>query len=131
MNDDLAKLLLRLLVGVLLLFHGVHKVMTGIQPIMDMVAAHGLPGFVAYGVYVGEVVAPIMVILGLFARVGGVLIVINMIVAVALAGMGSLLALNNFGGYALEVEAFYLFGGLIVALQGAGAYGLGIGGRWN
>ena len=131
MNDDLAKLLLRLLVGVLLLFHGVHKVMTGIQPIMDMVTAHGLPGFVAYGVYIGEVVAPIMVILGLFARVGGVLIVINMIVAVALAGMGSLLALNNFGGYALEVEAFYLFGGLIVALQGAGAYGLGIGGRWN
>jgi len=131
MQDDLAKLILRLLVGVLLLFHGAHKVMTGIQPIMDMVTAHGLPGFLAYGVYIGEVVAPILVILGLFARVGGALIVINMIVAVLLAGMGRLLVIDQMGGYALEIEAFYLFGGLVIALQGAGAYGLGLGGRWN
>jgi putative oxidoreductase len=71
-----------------------------------------------------------MVILGLFARIGGALIVANMIVAVALAGMGNLLALNPMGGYALELEALYLFGGLSVMLLGAGRYSIG-GGRWN
>ncbi len=55
----------------------------------------------------------------------------NMIVAILLAGMGSLLALNQYGGYALELETFYLLGGLAVFLLGAGRIGLGIGGRWN
>jgi putative oxidoreductase len=129
-TEDFGKLVLRLTLGVLLLFHGTHKVLDGIQPIRDMVMAHGLPGLLAYGVYLGEVVGPILVIFGLFARVGGLLIVANMIVAVALAGTGSLFALDNQGGYALELEAFYLFGGLAVALLGAGRFGLG-GGRWN
>ena len=69
-------------------------------------------------------------ILGLYARVGGALIAVNMIVAVALAGMGSLLSFGPSGGYALELEAFYLFAGLTVVLIGAGRFSVG-GGRWN
>jgi putative oxidoreductase len=128
--EDFGKLVLRLTLGVLLLFHGVHKVLDGIPDIKQMVAAHGLPDLLANGVYLGEVVGPILVILGLFARVGGFLIAVNMIVAVLLAGMAHLLSLNAFGGYALELEAFYLFGGLAVMLLGAGRIGIG-GGRWN
>ncbi|MBI3675106.1 MAG: DoxX family protein [Proteobacteria bacterium] len=131
MQEDFGKLVLRLTVGGLLLFHGVHKLLTGIQPIKDMLTAHGVPDALSYGVYLGEVVGPILVILGIFSRVGGVLIVVNLIVAVALAGMGSLMAISNGGGYALELEALYLFGGLSVALLGAGRLGAGIGGRWN
>jgi putative oxidoreductase len=130
-TDDLGKLVLRLTVGVLMLFHGVHKVLDGIPDIKQMLAAHGLPDVLANGVYLGEVVGPILVILGLFSRIGGLLIAVNMIVAVLLAGMGSLLAIDpHFGGYALELEAFYLFGGLAVALLGAGRFGIA-GGRWN
>ncbi|HUJ04344.1 MAG TPA: DoxX family protein [Rhizomicrobium sp.] len=129
-TDDIGKLVLRLTVGGLLLFHGVHKILTGIQPIRDMLGAHGMPDFLAYGVYVGEVAAPLLIIFGLASRLGGVLVVINMIVAIFLAGMSSLVSLNAMGGYALELEMFFLLGGLSVALLGAGRFGLG-GGTLN
>ncbi len=52
-----------------------------------------------------------------------------MLAAIALAGMASLLfKLNAFGGYALELETFYLLGGLSVMLLGAGRLSLNIGG---
>ena len=125
MQGDLGKLILRVTVGGLLLFHGMHKLLNGIEPIKAMVAAHDIPDALAYGVYLGEIVGPVMVILGLFSRLGGALIVVNMAMAVALAGMGQLFAFNATGGYALELEAFYLFGALSVVLLGAGRYSVG------
>jgi len=132
MREDIGKLVARLSVGGLLLLHGVHKLLTGIAPIKALVVAHHLPDLVAYGVYMGEIVGPVLVILGLFSRLGGLLIVVNMIVAIVLVGMASLAHLNPAtGGYALELETFYLLGGLSVALLGAGRLGLNIGGNWN
>lgn len=131
MQEDIGKLVGRLSVGGLLLLHGIHLLLTGIAPIKAMVVAHHLPDLVAYGVYMGEIVGPILIILGLFSRLGGALIVINMIVAIALAGMASIAKLNGAGGYALELETFFLLGGLSVAMLGAGRIGLNIGGRWN
>jgi len=132
MQGDLGKLVLRLTVGVLLLLHGVNKLLNGIGDVEQMITSHGLPDVLAYGVYLGEVAGPALVILGLFSRIGGLLIVADMIVAVLLAGMGSLLKLNEFGGYALELECLYLFGGLSIALLGAGRYSVGgETGAWN
>ena len=48
-HEDLGRLLLRLAVGGLMLFHGVHKLIGGIDGIAGMLAAKGLPGFIAYG----------------------------------------------------------------------------------
>ncbi|MGN6147268.1 MAG: DoxX family protein, partial [Rhizomicrobium sp.] len=93
--------------------------------IRAMIGSHGLPDYLAYGVYAGEVLAPVLLILGLFARVGGVLIVINMIVALILVHMGMLAGLNDQGGYVLETQMLYLFGGLAVALLGAGRISVG------
>lgn len=118
--DDFGKLILRLTLGGLLLFHGVHKILTGIDPIRAMIGSHGLPDYLAFGVYAGEVLAPLLVILGIFSRIGGALIVINMIVALVLVHMGMLVGLNDQGGYVLETQMLYLFGGLAVALLGAG-----------
>ncbi|HEY2034853.1 MAG TPA: DoxX family protein [Rhizomicrobium sp.] len=119
-RDDFGKLVLRLTLGVLLLFHGTHKILTGIDPIRSMIGAHHLPDFLAYGVYTGEVLAPLLIILGLFSRIGGVLVIFNMIVAILLVHTGMLVGLNDQGGYLLETQMFYLFGGLAVALLGAG-----------
>ena len=130
MQDDLGKLILRLTVGALLLLHGVHKMLTGIAPIEAMVVARHLPQALAYGVYVGEIIAPVMVMLGIFARIGAGLIVVNMIMAVVLAGMPGIAQLNPMGGYALELEAFYMLGALSIALLGAGRLSIA-GGRWN
>ncbi len=131
MPEDLGKLVVRLGVGGLMLLHGAHKLLTGIADVKQIVTAAHLPELVAYGVYLGEIVGPILVILGLFSRIGGLLIAADMIAAVALAGLGSLFQLNAFGGYALELEAFYFLGGLSVALLGAGRLGFNVGGRWN
>jgi putative oxidoreductase len=126
MRKNFGKLFLRVALGVLILLHGVHKLLNGIGDIKQMLAGHGLPDVLAYGVYLGEILGPILIIVGIFTRIGGALIAINMAVAVALAGMGSLLALDpKFGGYALELEAMYFFAAVGVAMIGAGGYSLG------
>lgn len=131
MNDDFGKLILRLAVGGLLLVHGVTKLLNGIAPIKDMIVGHHLPDVIAYGVYLGEIVGPILIILGVFARIGALLVVADLIAAIALTGMANILALNQYGGYALDLQALYLFGGLSIALLGSGRIGLNIGGRWT
>jgi len=124
-GEDLGKLLLRLLVGGLLILHGIHKIQAGPAAIEVLVFHHGLPPDVAYGVYLGEVLGPVLMILGLFARVRGLLALANMIIAVWLTRAGAVWALNAQGGWVIELEAFYGLGGLAVALLGAGRYALG------
>ncbi|MFT3804364.1 MAG: DoxX family protein [Burkholderiaceae bacterium] len=129
---DLARLLLRVVLGVLILMHGIAKLMSGIGPITGMVEAAGLPSFVAYGVYVGEVVAPILVIVGLFTRPAASIIAFNMVMAFALAHTKQLTSVTSSGGWALELQAMFLVAALAVALLGAGRFSLGgTGGRFN
>lgn len=131
-QDDLGKLVLRLTVGILLLFHGIAKVTHGAGAISGMVAAHGLPHFFGWAVYLGEIVAPILMILGLYARLGGLLAALNMLAALSLVHSAQLWNLAGNGGLQLELQYFYLFGGLSVALLGAGRYSVGgSGGKWN
>jgi putative oxidoreductase len=122
MSDDIGKLIARLSVSLLLLFHGAFKLLNGIEPIKHMVTGHHMPEALAYGVYMGELVGPILVTIGLFSRLGGALIMVNMMVAVYLTSMHQLLAVKPGGGYALELETFYLIGGLCVVLAGAGRF---------
>jgi putative oxidoreductase len=121
-NADLGRLLLRLALGALILFHGVAKLMGGIEGITQLVTTHGLPGFVAYGVYVGEVVAPALVIVGWYSRVGSLIIAINMVFALFLAHRADLFELADSGGYALELQALYLIVAIALALMGPGRY---------
>lgn len=130
--DNFGKLILRLTLGLLLILHGAAKLSSGIGGIEAMVIARGLPAFLAWGVYVGEVIAPLLLIVGIYTRLGGLLIAINMIVAILLVHMGELFSLTGGGGWGLELQGMFLFGGLVVACLGAGAYSLGgRGGRWN
>ena len=123
-NEAIGKLVLRLTLGVLMLFHGVAKVIhTGtLDYIGGNLAGIGLPEMLAYGVYVGEIVAPLMLIVGVFTRWGGMLIVVNMLFAIGLSHMGDLFALTEHGGYRLELQFFYLFCGLAVMFLGSGRY---------
>ena len=131
MQEDFGRLAVRVGAGGLLLFHGIHKLLTGIEPIGAMLTAHQMPELIAYGVYFGEIVGPVLVILGFYARIGGLLIVLDMVLAILLARMDALFALTAQGGYALELESFYLLSGVAVVLLGAGRFALGASGRWN
>ena len=130
--DALGKLVLRLSVGILMLMHGIDKVGSGVDGIVGMVAKAGLPGQFGYLVYVGEVLAPVLVIIGLWTRPAALLMFVTMIVAVWLVHMGALLLLTKSGGWALELQGLFLFGSLAIALLGAGRYSAGgAGGRFN
>ncbi|MFJ2994369.1 DoxX family protein [Pandoraea sp. NPDC087047] len=131
-RDDLGKLILRLTLGILLLFHGVSKVINGVGFIEGMITSHGLPAFLAYGAYLGEVLAPVLLILGVLTRLGGLLVVANMLVAFSLVHLSQLGDLSKTGGWALELQAFFLFSGLCVMLFGAGRYSISGGrGAWD
>ncbi len=120
--DDLGKLILRLTVGILILLHGVAKLKSGVDGISGMVQGAGLPGWLAYGAYIGEVLAPLLVILGLYARIGAAIIAVNMLFAIGLAHMKDLYALTQGGGWAIELQAMFLFTSLAIALIGPGRY---------
>ncbi len=131
-TDDAGKLLLRAVLAILLLFHGVSKLSGGIGFITGMLQGLGLPAFLGYGVYVGEVVAPLLILVGLYTRPAALVVAINMVVALLLVHTGQFFTLGDTGGWALELQGMYLGGALAVALLGAGRYSLGgINGRFN
>lgn len=131
-STDLGKLVLRVVLGVLILFHGVAKLIHGPGYILGVVTAAGLPSFLAYGVYVGEVVAPLLLLIGFWTRVGALIIVLNMIVAILLVHLGQFATLDATGGWALELQGMFLGTALAIMLLGAGRYSLGgSNGRWN
>jgi putative oxidoreductase len=124
MNDDIGKLVLRLTLGILMLLHGIAKMRYGVSGIEGMVTGHGLPGFLAYGVFIGEVLAPLLVILGFYARIGGLLMAGNMVVAIALAHSSQLFSIGKSGGWELELQGFFLFTAIVVALIGPGKFSI-------
>jgi putative oxidoreductase len=123
-NDAAGKLVLRLTVGLLTLFHGVGKLLHpgSVDFIGGKLAGMGLPEILAWGVYVGEIIAPLMLVLGIMSRIGGLLIVINILFDIGLVHMGDIFALTDHGGWRLELQGFYLFGALAVMLLGSGRY---------
>jgi putative oxidoreductase len=131
-RHDLGRLLLRVTVGGLLLLHGINKLTHGIPWLIDDMRARGMPTFFAYGVYLGEVVAPIFVILGLGTRIAGLVMAFNMVVAVWLAHTAQVFTLGKSGGSAIELPLLYLVGGVAVALLGPGRYSVSRGqGRFD
>ncbi len=124
MSDDIGKLVLRLTLGILMLLHGIAKLRYGVGGIENMVVSQGLPAFFAYGVFVGEVIAPLLVIAGFYARIGGLVMAFNMVVAIALAHSSQLFSLSKTGGWELELQGFFLLTGLVVALIGPGKFAI-------
>lgn len=123
-SNNLGLLIARLSLGGMLLLHGYHKLIGGIGGISTLLENNGLPGFLAYGVLIGEVLAPLLLIIGYQTRLAAWLIVVNMGFAIALVHRSELLQLNAHGGWAIELQAFYLLTALIVALTGPGRFAL-------
>jgi putative oxidoreductase len=122
MNESTGKLILRLALGVLILLHGLSKLTGGIGFITNTVTAAGLPAFFAYAVYIGEVVAPAMVIAGWYSRIGAGLIAINMLFAIGLVHKTQLFSRGDSGGWALELQGMFLFAAVALILLGPGRF---------
>lgn len=131
-TDDAAKLVLRAALAIIILFHGVAKLTGGIGFIGDMLEKSGAPAAFGYLVYVGEVIAPLMILAGVLTRPAALVVAINMIVAVLLVHTSEFFTLSKTGGWALELQGMFFIAAVAVALLGAGRYSLGgAAGRFN
>ena len=116
-------LLLRFTVSVLMLFHGVAKLTRGVGPIEGLLEKAGLPEWFAFGVLIGEVIAPLLVIAGVWVRWAALLMAINMVFAIGLAHLGDLFVLTPSGAYRLEAQVFFLLCSLSIAWLADGRFG--------
>jgi putative oxidoreductase len=131
-SDDVGKFLLRVALAILILFHGISKVIGSVAVVSGLVVKSGLPPVLAYAVFVGEVAAPVCLLLGVWTRAAALIVAINIVVAVLLARAAQFFTISKTGGWALELEGMYFMAALAVAWLGAGRYSLGgKDGRWN
>jgi putative oxidoreductase len=94
-----ALVVLRVTLALLMLLHGWAKIRYGIGIEAKIESA---PGFLAYAVYLGEVVAPLLLLVGLWVVPAALVIAVNMVVAFALMHTRQILMLNNTGGHGLR-----------------------------
>jgi putative oxidoreductase len=123
--QPLALLVVRVVLGVIMIAHGYHKVFGGFHHHMDMVGSIGLPSWMAYLSAGTESFGGIAIVLGVFTRFFSLAFVIEMGVAIWKVHFKNGLMGN--GGYefplALAAMAFAL-----LCFDG-GPYALTFGGR--
>ena len=131
-NDDTGKLILRLAVGILILMHGIAKLSSGVGGIAGMLTSSGLPSGLAYLAYIGEVIAPVLLIVGIFTRPAALIVAVNMVFAIYLAHMSQLFTIGKTGGWTLELQGMFLFTAIAIAFLGAGRFSVGgTAGKYN
>lgn len=115
--EDHSKFILRFTVGFLMLFHGIAKIgNTGF--IESSFESMGLPSFLAYGVYLGEIIAPLMLILGIKVRIAALLIIATMITAILMAHIDDIFVITKYGAWAIELQMFYILASVSIILSG-------------
>jgi putative oxidoreductase len=125
------KLFLRVGIAIVMLFHGVYKLRTGVGWIAEPLGQLGLPSFLALGTYLAELIAPVMLIVGFKTRIAALVIAFDMVAAVVLVLQPSVLTYRqNSGGWSVELEFLLLMSSVALVFLGGGKYGLGKG-RWD
>lgn len=132
-SDDLGKLVLRITVAGLLLFHGIYKAAHGIDWIVPMLSELSIPSFVRFGVFIAEIVAPLFILAGFWTRLAGLVVAFNLGMAILLAFRDKIFTLKEMGGgWIIELEIFFLLSGVALFFLGAGKYSVTKGkGTWN
>jgi putative oxidoreductase len=115
--NNLGLLMLRIAIGVPFIVHGVAKLMNiaGTTGFFNMI---GLPSVMVYVVGILEVLAGLMIVLGLWAAIGG------WIVSIIMAGAYLIVKhkMPFFSGWELDMILF--FSGLAIAMVGSGKYSI-------
>lgn len=123
-NIDLGLLILRISIGGLMLLHGIAKLQHGAGFIEQVVVDAGLPSFIAYGVYIGEVIAPLFILFGYGTRAASVVFAGNCLVAALLVHSQDIFALNEQGGWSVELLGLFFLGAVALIFTGGGKYSI-------
>lgn len=124
LRQNLGLLVLRLSVGILMFLHGVYYVRYGIDMVVEPVVQNGLPKAFAYLIFLGELIAPAFMIVGVYTRLAGLMVATTMAFSVILAHRDLIFTLNEMGAWPVELNGLYCFGALAVALLGSGKFAL-------
>ncbi len=130
-KNDIGLLILRISIGGMMLMHGINKLIKGIDGIKAMVVAQGFPSFVAYGVLVGEIIAPLLIIGGFRTRLSAAVVTFNCFVAWYMVHRTDLFTLNTKGGWAMELLGLFFFGSLTLFFTGGGKYAMSKKSMWD
>lgn len=130
-NIDSGLLITRIAIAFPMSVYGISKMIHGVGFIEDMMSMHGLPSFFAYGVFAGEIIAPVMLIIGFRARLAGMIFAANCFTAAILAQTANIFKLNEFGGWALELLVIYMLVSLSFFFTGAGKYAVSTQNKWD
>lgn len=128
---DLGLLILRISVAGLMLLHGVSKLISGVDFLHGMLTDVGLPSFLAYGVFLGEIIAPIFMLIGFRTRLASIFYIINCLFAIFLVHASEVFSLDDNGGWAIELLGLYLLGALALVFTGAGNYAVSKSNKWD
>jgi len=123
-NKDIGLLIQRLSISILILFHGIANLTSNYSFIKSLLNGIGIPEFMAYLVFIGEIIAPILIIIGWKARLASLVVAFNMLIAILMVHSADILTLNQFGGWGIELQGLYLFGAIVLFLVGSGKYSL-------
>lgn len=129
-NITLGLLILRFSIGGLMLLHGIAK-LGHTDAIGGMLSEKGLPAFLSYGVYITEIVAPLLIIIGFRTRLAAAAYVFGTLFALFLAHSSQLFLLNQNGGWELELLGLYTFGGLALFFTGGGKIAASTTNKWD
>lgn len=124
LNTDIGILLVRIATGGLMIFHGIAKLQHGHEPIREMLTEKGLPEILWLGVPLGEFIAPILLILGIFTRFSGLLVSTVMLFALILAHGALTFTRGETGGLDGELCLLFLFCGIALFFTGGGKYAI-------
>lgn len=130
-NNDLGLMILRVTLGMLMLLHGIAKVQNGTGFIEGVFEKNGLPAFLAYLVYLGEIIAPLMLIVGFRTRLASILLGGTMVVVIFTAALDRVGQLTETGAWAIEVQALFFFGALALFFTGGGKYAASTKSKWD
>ena len=129
-QNNLGLLLIRVTIACLMLFHGAAK-LKGVDPIKGMLAGQGLPELLAYGVYITEIIAPILIIIGFRARLASLAFFMGMLVILFLKHIDNVFVLTSTGGVKAELVLMYTIISLALFFTGAGKYAVSTKNNWD
>jgi putative oxidoreductase len=103
-KNEIGALILRVTLGALFLIHGIVKFQGGIENIVGWFESIGLPGFMAYGVALVEIIGGVALIIGLAPRLVSALFALLMIGATLKVKLSvGLLGNGQMAGYELDL----------------------------
>ena len=129
-NINLGLLILRITVAGLMLFHGVAK-LSHLGGIKGILSSNGLSEFIAYGSYITELIAPVLMIIGFRTRLASLTFFLGMLTALFLAHSENIFALSKTGCLQIELILLYALGALVLFFTGAGKYSVSSSNNWD